>query len=100
MSPESSTAFAPPTNAVQEDAPAATAQRKRAKMPVVRVPANDAFLRDLKALKDALGSQSYAETIRRAIAYQMVLRELMEESRAVIVRGRNPEGREEFVTLV
>lgn len=81
--------------------PAATPVEKKTptKMKHVRVPANEAFLHDLEELKRMMGAQTYSETIRRTVAYYVVLCELLAESRAVIVRGKNRDGREEYVTL-
>ena len=54
---------------------------------------------DLEELGPLMGAVTYGEAVRRMIIYQLALQKLIRDSKTVIVHGKNPKGRDEYITM-
>jgi hypothetical protein len=61
---------------------------------VLKVPASDALLNDLEELKRLLGASSASETVRRVIARELLLLRALDQSKELVIQGKNPKGKE------
>jgi hypothetical protein len=66
---------------------------------VIKVPASDALLNDLEELKRMLGASTNAEAVRRIIARELLLLRAIDQSKELIIQGKNPKGKELHVLL-
>lgn len=60
--------------------------------PVIRVPASPGLLEDVQSLKERLGATTVAETVRRAIARELLLLRALDEASIIEIPGRNEKG--------
>lgn len=68
-------------------------------MAVIKVPASDAMVHDLEALKLLLGATSNAEAVRRAVARELILMRALEEVSELTIRGKNAGGKKAIAVM-
>ena len=68
---------------------------------VLKVPASDAMLEDLKELQKLLGASSMTEAVRRAVASEIILRRRLKDGHTLRLRGKNTkQGADEVEVIV
>ncbi len=62
-------------------------------MPELKIRISDKLESDLRLLQKQFGTQTMAETIRRAVAREVVLQRAVEENREVTIQGSRADGK-------